>query len=148
MIDQVSNKGYALLSAPATVTSSGAGSGVLNLLVGPGGTGSVNAPTLGQPQGTIAFVLAATAGLSTTNGTLTSFIQTCSDNATFSNATYSNGTLFAFQAVSNVANTGGVQTLFVDSAFLSQYSRVYDLASVANVSSIRSVTAVFVPKNP
>ncbi len=140
MIDQVSSKGYAEVSAPATVASSAAGSGILNLLIGPGGTGAVNAPTLGQPQGTIAFVLHST--VVTGNGTYVAVIQTASDNSTFTNVTGG-----AFKAVSNVANTSGIQAIFVDSAILSQYNRAYDVNG-ANTSVIRSVTAVFTPKNP
>lgn len=145
MIDDVSNKGYAEVSAPATVATSGAGSGYLNLLAGPGGTANVNAPTNGQPLGTIAFVVDST--VVTGNGTYKALIQTCSDNATFSNATYSNGSTIITTAISNVANTAGLQVLFVDSTLLSQYNRAYDVNGT-NTSVIRNVTAFFVPKNP
>jgi hypothetical protein len=140
MIDQVSNKGFAELAAPATVTTSGAGSGVLNLLTGPAGTGAPNSPTLGQPQGTIAFVLDST--VLTGNGTYVAQIQTSSDNSTFTNVTSA-----VTKAVSSTANTAGLQVIFVDSASLSQYTRVYDVTT-ATTSVIRSVMAVFVPKNP
>lgn len=139
MIDQVSNKGYARLSLPATVSTSGAGSAVLNLLLGPGGTGFVNSPTNGQPQGTIAFIMDTTAV--TGNGTYIATIQTAPDNATWSNV----GS--AFVTASNVANTGGLQVLFIDSAALNTYVRSYDTLA-ANTSVVRSISAVFVPKNP
>lgn len=140
MIDNMSNKGFSELGRAVTVSSSGAGSGILNLLLGPGGTGAVNSPTNGQPQGTIAFVLDST--VVTGNGTYVAVIQTASDNSTFTNVT--GGT---FAAVSSTANTAGLQAIFVDSAVLSQYNRVYDVTASGN-SAIRSVTAVFTPKNP
>lgn len=140
MIDQVSNKGYARISAPATVTSSAAGSAVLNLLLGPGGSSFVNSPTLGQPQGTVAFVLDTTAV--TGSGSYLVAIQTGTDNTNFTNVS---GGLSV--SVTNVANTGGLQAIFIDSAALSQYTRAYDYVT-GTVSVVRAVSAVFIPKNP
>lgn len=140
MIDQVSNKGFAEVSAPATVNTTGAGSGVLNLLTGPGGTGAPNAPTNGQPQGTIAFVLDST--VLTGAGTSITKIQTSANNSSWADVT--NG---AFTAISNVANTAGLQVVYIDSAVLSQYNRAFDTVS-AGGSTVRTVTAFFVPKNP
>lgn len=146
MIDQVSNLGYAQVSAPATITTNGAGSGILNLLLGPGGASFVNSPSNGQPQGTIAFVLDATAV--TGNGTYTGYVQTGTDNTNWTNVVNpATNTIFQFGLVSSTANTAGVQAIFVDSAYLSQYSRVLDVVT-ATVSTVRTITAVFVPKNP
>lgn len=140
MIDQVSNKGYARISAPATITTAAAGSNVLNLLLGPGGTGSPSSPTNGQPQGTVAFILDTTAV--TGSGSIIVAIQTGTDNTNFTNVS---GGLFV--NVTNVANTGGLQALFIDSASLSTYTRAYDYVT-GTASVIRAVCATFVPKNP
>lgn len=140
MIDQMSNKGFALLDDPTTVAASGAGSGVLNLLLGPGGTGAPLSPTNGQPQGTIAFVLNATSV--TGSGSVIATIQTGTDNTNFTNVTGG-----AFANISNVANTAGVQVVFLDSANLNTYTRIYYNAT-GSISFLPSCIAVFVPKNP
>ena len=124
MIDRVSNLGFLEMQSPAVATSAG-GTGTFTLVVT-------------QAQGRVAFYMdAANNGA---GGTLGVNLQTSPDNATWSNV----GTPFA--QVTNVANTQGVQAIFVDSAFLNAYTRTN--ATVTGGSNFTySIVAVYAQKN-
>jgi hypothetical protein len=142
MIDQMSDKGYAELSSPATVTSSGAGSGILSLLTVTAGAAGVNGQITSAPQGVIAFLLDSI--VSTGSGSMVTVIQSGGNNSA-DNSNFAN--VASFTSVSNVANTAGLQVLFVDSAILTKNIRAYDFVT-GTASATRTVTAVFVQKNP
>lgn len=125
MIDRVSNLGYAEVDSAAVATA-GAGSGVLNLITT-------------QAQGTIAFVQDVVPNTAA-GGTLITYIQTGSDNTNWTNVA-------TFPTVTNVANSGGVQTVFVDSALLGTFNRSFCALTGSSPNFLNSVVAVFPQKN-
>lgn len=127
MIDKVTQLGYFEVDAPA-VAANGAGSGVLNLIAT-------------QAQGLIAFVR-DTVPNTASGGTLITVVQTSSDNSNWTNV--ANAT---FPTVTNAANSGGIQAVFVDSAILSQYNRTFDAITGTAPNFIDSVVAVYPQKN-
>jgi hypothetical protein len=146
MIDQVTNKGYAEISAPATVSSSGAGNNVLTLLYAPNPAAvSANTPTLSGPQGRVAFILDTT--VSTGSGSMITTIQSAPDNSTWTNVVDASGNVIQFTSITNAANSAGLQMKAIDAAYLGAFNRAYDTVT-GTASAIRSVVAVFIPKNP
>jgi hypothetical protein len=145
MIDDLSNKGYALLSLPATVTSSGAGSDVFTFLLLTG-AGYVNAPMAQMPQGRIAYILCTSAV--TGSGSSITTIQTSPDNTNWTNVILDSGSALQFKSVTNSANTGGLQAIFKSvETTTGPYIRAYDNIT-GTVSLTRSVACIFIPKNP
>ena len=133
MIDRVSNLGFFEVVSPTTLNSSAAGTGLV-------GGGIFNLIT-SQAQGRVAFYLDA-ASASVIGPTLIVTLQTATDNATWSNVS---GAQFA--TVTNVSTTGGVQSIFVDTASLSQYNRIYATVTGTTPGFVVSVVAVYPQKN-
>lgn len=133
MIDQTSPLGFVEVDQAATA-SSGASSGVFNLIVT-------------QAQGIVMFIQDAAAS-AVAGATLITYLQTSANNSTWSNINYPNGTQIVFPTVTNVAATGGAQAIYVDSAFLSNYTRTNSTPTGTNANFVNSVIAIYTQKNP
>ena len=143
MIDRVSNLGFFEVTSPTTFNTSAAGTGTVG--------GGIFNLIVSQAQGRVAFYMDAAAS-SVAGATLNVALQTAPDNATWSNVFYPAGSSVAgnqvkFTTVTNIANTAGLQAIFVDSALLSQYNRVYATVTGASAGFVASVIAVYPQKN-
>jgi hypothetical protein len=133
MIDRVSPLGFYEIQSPEQIAG-GAGSGVFNI-------------ETTQAQGRIAFIMDAIAS-AVSGATLVAFLQTSSDNSTWNNvANVTPGAVGAFTEVTNVANTGGLQAIFVDSSYLNSYNRINFTSTGTNANFTAFAAAVYVQKN-
>lgn len=133
MYDRVSNLGYQEIQASGLISAGGASGSVFNLITT-------------QAQGRVAFVMDATAN-NVNGGTQITYLQTSSDNGNWTNLAYPNGNQAIFTTVTNVANTAGLQTVFIDSSQMSQYNRSYTAITGTNANFSTTIVAVYVPKN-
>lgn len=134
MIDQVSPLGI-LEMQNAGVAATGACSGVFNLITT-------------QAQGRLAFYMDAAPSV-VAGASLLVYLQTSSNNSTWTNVAFDSGAQAAFTTVTNVASTGGVQAIYKASeTSLSQYNRFSSLVTGSSTNFAYSIVAVYTQKNP